>query len=154
MFRLANKAKFENKVIPYEMVHRVISTTHEVVERILPENAVYSLRIGTKYFETVLKDAVEKANEGLPVIGHHFAFQREYLSCFDCVPICIEGTSYFLSALLPDGSEPYYDLMNNWGHPFHTCSSQKGVMGMTMDDLFKFDAIITPTAPCDNTFAS
>lgn len=27
-------------------------------------------------------------------------------------------------------------------------------MGMTMDDLFKFDAMITPTAPCDNTYAS
>jgi len=25
---------------------------------------------------------------------------------------------------------------------------------MTLDDLFKFDAIITPTAPCDNTYAS
>jgi benzoyl-CoA reductase/2-hydroxyglutaryl-CoA dehydratase subunit BcrC/BadD/HgdB len=56
--------------------------------------------------------------------------------------------------LLPDGVERYYDLMANWGHPFHTCSSQKGVMGMTLDDLFEFDAIITPTAPCDNTYAS
>jgi len=27
-------------------------------------------------------------------------------------------------------------------------------MGMTLDDLFRFDAIITPTAPCDNTYAS
>ena len=65
------------------MVHRVISTTHEVIERILPETAVYSLRIGTKYLEKVLEKAIQKANEGLPVIGHHFAFQREYLSCFE-----------------------------------------------------------------------
>ena len=151
---MVNSIEMENRIIPYEMVLEAISTTRELVERIIPENEVYSLRIGSKYIEVVIQDLIEKANEGLPVIGHHFSFQREYLSCFDCVPVCMEGTSYLLSALLPDGVERYYDLMTSWGHPFHTCSSQKGVMGMTMDDLFKFDAIITPTAPCDNTYAS
>jgi len=144
----------ENKVIPYEMVLNSIASTRELVERILPEGEIESLKIGAKAIEEVVKESIEKVAEGLPVIGHHFAFQREYLYCFDCIPICIEGTSYLLSALLPDGVERYYDIMQSWGHPFHTCSSQRGTMGMTLEDLFKFDAIITPTAPCDNTFAS
>ncbi|TXT63522.1 MAG: hypothetical protein BAJALOKI1v1_710017 [Promethearchaeota archaeon] len=143
-----------NKIIPYEMVLKSIRSTGELVERILPNGELDALRIGSKYIGNAVRDAVEKAKEGWPIIGHHFAFQREYLYCFDCVPVCVEGTSYLLSALLPDGIERYYDLMANWGHPFHTCSSQKGVMGMTLDNLFQFDAIITPTAPCDNTYAS
>lgn len=143
-----------NRIVPYEMVLKSIESTGELVERILPNGELDSLRIGSKYIGNAVRDAVEKANEGWPIVGHHFAFQREYLYCFDCVPVCIEGTSYLLSALLPDGIERYYDLMTNWGHPFHTCSSQKGVMGMTLDNLFQFDAIITPTAPCDNTYAS
>lgn len=144
----------EHKAIPYEMVLNSIASTRELVERIVPEGEIESLKLGAKCIEDVVHNSIEKAKEGYPIIGHHFAFQREYLYCFDCVPICIEGTSYLLSALLPDGVERYYDLMANWGHPFHTCSSQKGVMGMTLDDLFEFDAIITPTAPCDNTYAS
>jgi benzoyl-CoA reductase/2-hydroxyglutaryl-CoA dehydratase subunit BcrC/BadD/HgdB len=144
----------KNKAIPYEMVLNSIASTRELVERILPKGEIESLKLGAKCIEEVVEESLEKANEGAPLIGHHFAFQREYLYCFDCVPICIEGTSYLLSALLPDGVERYYDLMANWGHPFHTCTSQKGTMGMTLDDLFQFDAIITPTAPCDNTYAS
>ncbi|MBD3195117.1 MAG: hypothetical protein GF317_08690 [Candidatus Lokiarchaeota archaeon] len=144
----------ENKLIPYEMVLNSIGSTRELVERILPKGEIESLKIGAKAIEQIVRTSVEKAKQGLPVIGHHFAFQREYLYCFDCVPICIEGTSYLLSALLPDGVERFYDVMLSWGHPFHTCTSQKGVMGMTLEDLFSFDAIITPTAPCDNTFAS
>ena len=129
----------KNRVIPYEMVLDSISSTRELVERILPKGEIESLKIGAKCIEGVVQESVEKANEGAPVIGHHFSFQREYLYCFDCVPVCIEGTSYLLSALLPDGVERYYDLMANWGHPFHTCTSQKGAMGMTLDDLFEFD---------------
>ena len=104
--------------------------------------------------ESVLKDYVKKAEEGLPVIGYHFSFPAEFLRCFDCVPVCIEGTSYFLATFLEGGSEKYYDMMHSYGHPFHTCTSQKGTMGMTLDDLFKFDSLISPTAPCDCTIAS
>ncbi|MFX1356798.1 MAG: 2-hydroxyacyl-CoA dehydratase [Promethearchaeota archaeon] len=101
-----------------------------------------------------MDDLIKKAGEGLPIIGHHFSFPTEFLYCFDCVPVCIEATSYLLATLLPNGTEPYYDIITNWGHPFHTCTSQKGTMGMTLDDLFQFDAIITPSAPCDNTYSS
>ena len=136
------------------MLLKSISTTRELVERILPNNGIPSLRIGLKYIEKVLAEYIEKARSGFPVVGYHFAFPAEFLSCFDCVPVCIEGSSYFLGALLIGGVEKYYDLIGNWGHPFHTCSSQKGAMGMTLDDLFRFDAIITPTSPCDSTCAS
>ena len=144
----------ENRIIPYKMLYEAINGTYGLVEGILPENGIPSLRIGLNYIKQVMAEFIEKAGEGLPVIGHHFSFPTEYLYCFDCVPVCIEATSYLLAALLPHGSEPFYDLITNWGHPFHTCTSQKGTMGMTLDDLFKFDAIITPTAPCDNTYAS
>ena len=136
------------------MLYEAINGTQKLVEGILPDHGIPSLRLGLKHIRSVMDDFIKRSEEGLPIIGHHFAFPTEFLYAFDCVPVCIEATSYLLSALLPDGSEPYYDLITHWGHPFHTCSSQKGTMGMTLDDLFQFDAIITPTAPCDNTYAS
>ena len=151
---MVNRIELENKIIPYKMLLEAITTTHELIERILPEHGIPSLKYGLKYLSDALLDQIDKAGEGLPIIGHHFSFQTEYLYCFDCVPVCIEAVSYLMAALLPEGSEPYYDLITHWGHPFHTCSSQKGTMGMTLDGLFQFDAIITPTAPCDNTYAS
>lgn len=151
---MVNKNKNGNRIKPYQMLLNAISSTRELVERILPEHGIPSLRIGTRKIESVIEDNIEKAKEGLPVVGYHFALPAEYLKCFDCVPVCIEGISYFLAALLEGGVENYYDLMNSWGHPFHTCTSQKGTMGMTLDDLFQFDALISPTAPCDCTIAS
>ena len=146
--------ELKNRIIPYQMLYEAINGTHKLVEGILPDHGIPSLRVGLKHIKSVMNNFIKNAGKGLPIIGHHFAFPTEFLYAFDCVPVCIEATSYLLSALLPDGSEPYYDLITHWGHPFHTCSSQKGTMGMTLDDLFQFDAIITPTAPCDNTYAS
>ena len=151
---MINRNKLENRIIPYKMLLEAISTTGELVERILPEDGIPSLKYGLRYLTYTLEDLIKKAGEGLPIVGHHFAFPTEYLYCFECVPVCIEAVSYLLAAMLPNGCEPYYDLITHWGHPFHTCSSQKGAMGMTLDDLFRFDAIVTPTAPCDNTYAS
>ncbi len=152
---MVNSVELENRVIPFKILLEAVSTTKDLVRYILPENEVSSLRIGVKYLEKAISDMIEKARDGLPIVGHHFAFQTEYLSCFDCVPVCIEGISYILSCLFPNGVEKYLDLISDgYGHPFHTCSSQKAAMGMTLDDLFRFDAIITPTAPCDNTMAS
>ncbi len=151
---MVNNNKNENRIIPYKMLLKAVSATEELIERILPESGIPSLRIGLEYMECVLKNYIKKAREGVPIIGYHFAFPAEYLACFDCVPVCVEGTSYFLATMLLNGVENYYDLINSYGHPLHTCSSQKGSMGMTLDDLFKFDALITPTAPCDSTCAS
>jgi benzoyl-CoA reductase/2-hydroxyglutaryl-CoA dehydratase subunit BcrC/BadD/HgdB len=144
----------ENRIIPYKMLYEALLSTHELVERILPESGMPSLKIGLEYLISVLNDYLKKASEGLPIVGYHFAFPGEYLNCFDCVPVCLEASGYFLATLLLHGVEKYYDLIGSWGHPYHTCSAQKGSMGMTLDGLFKFDAIITPTAPCDSTCAS
>jgi len=122
---MVNIIDLENKAIPYRMLYDVLSTTGEVVERILPENAIPSMRIGVKLIKSVLEKNLEKIHEGYPIVGYHFSLPAEFLNCFDCVPICIEGVGYYLAALLLNGVEKYYDLMNNWGHPFHTCSSQK-----------------------------
>lgn len=149
-----NKNENQNRIIPYRMLLNATSTTRELVEQILPENGVPSMKIGLEKLEFVLESSIKKAEDGLPIVGYHFSFPREYLQCFDCVPICVEGTSYFLAAFLEGGSEKYYDLMHHYGHPFHTCTSQKGTMGMTLDNLFKFDSLITPSAPCDCTIAS
>lgn len=151
---MVNREEQENRIIPVKMLLDAFSGTRELANRILPEDAIPSLRIGSRILENALAELIELAGEGLPIVGYHFAFPRDYLSCFDCVPVCIEGVSFMLSAILYLGAEKYFDLINSYGHPYHTCSAQKGVMGMTLDDLIKFDAIIAPTAPCDNTCAS
>ena len=144
----------ENRVIPLKVLSEALSTTDQLVKGILPENGIPALRIGVEKVNSVLKRYIEKAREGLPIVGYHFAIPPEYISCFDCVPICLEGTGYYLATMLLHGVEKYYDMMGNWGHPFHTCTAQKGAMGMSLDNLFQFDGIIIPTAPCDNTCAS
>jgi len=151
---LEEKIALENRVIPIRMLYESLSTTHQLVEEILPENGIPELRIALGKVKNTLRRNLEKAREGLPIVGYHFAIPAEYISCFECVPVCLEGTGYYLSTLLLDGVEKYYDLMINWGHPFHTCTAQKGPMGMVLDDLFHFDAIFAPTAPCDNTCSS
>ena len=90
--------EMENRIIPYKMLHQAISYTHELVEGILPENGIPSLRIGLSYLKTIMEEYIRKAGEGLPIIGHHFSFPTEFLSCFDCIPVCIEAVSYLISA--------------------------------------------------------
>jgi len=152
---LVIKQELENRVIPLKILLEALETTYGLITNILPPDEVPELEIGVKYIKKIVAEMIEGANEGLPIVGHHFAFQAEYLSCFDIVPVCIEGISYILSCIFPHGVERFNDIISDgFGHPYHTCSSQKSCMGMTLDDLFRFDAIITPTAPCDNTYAS
>ena len=129
MIKMINKAEMENRAIPYRMLSEVLSKTSEVALRILPEDTMPSFRIGAQLINDVLSRNMEKISEGLPIVGYHFSLPAEFLNCFDCVPICMEGASYYLAALLHNGVEKYYDLMNSWGHPYHTCTSQKGAMG-------------------------
>jgi len=151
---MVNREELENRAFPYKMLLEATATMRELVERILPPKALPSLELGLKGMESVFSDCIEKAGEGLPIVGYHFALPSEFISAFDCVPQCMEAISFMLSAILPNTAEKYYDLINNYGHPYHTCSAQKGTMGMSLDNLTDFDAIITPTAPCDNTCAS
>ena len=75
-----NSLSLENRIIPYKMLLKSISTTQELVERILPSNGIPSLRIGLTYIEKVIEQQLEKAKTGLPVVGYHFAFPAEFLS--------------------------------------------------------------------------
>ena len=88
----------KNRIIPYQMLYEAISVTHSLVENILPHHGIPSLRSGLKHVKSVIDDFIIKEREGLPVIGHHFSFPTEFLYAFDCVPVCIEATSYLLSA--------------------------------------------------------
>jgi len=152
--KIVNRIDLENRILPYKMLLEATSIMYQLAQEVVTYNVMPCLSIGLKNLESMLLDCVEKAGDGLPVIGYHFALPSEYLYAFDCVPVCLEAVSFMLSAMLPNGMEKYFDKINNYGHPFHTCSAQKASMGMTLDDLNKFDAIITPTAPCDNTIAS
>jgi benzoyl-CoA reductase/2-hydroxyglutaryl-CoA dehydratase subunit BcrC/BadD/HgdB len=151
---MVNKKNLEDRIIPYRMLYESVISTLELVDRILPKDGIPSLRVGLENVANAMERNIEKVREGSPIVGYHFAIPAEILYAFDCVPICIEAVSYMLAALLYEGVEKYYDIIANWGHPFHTCTSQKGVMGMALDDLIDFDAIFCPTAPCDNTCAS
>ena len=145
----------EHKIIPYEILLEVVNNSHDIIFTAIPEHEMLSIKSMVKAIQKTMERNVKKAEEGLPIVGHHFSFPMElFIGAFEIVPICVEAVSYLLAALLTLGSEPYYDLAENYGHPYHTCSSQKGVIGMTLNKLFEFDTFVTPTAPCDNTMAS
>jgi len=131
-----------------------MSITGELIERGPADEELLILKSFLKYTKTVLARQLEAAKNGAPIVGTHFAIPLEIYCGFDVVPIVFEVVNYTLSALLPEGVERFYDISDSWGHPFHTCSSQKGILGMTLDDLFKFDVLATPTAPCDNSIGS
>ncbi|MHA1232070.1 MAG: 2-hydroxyacyl-CoA dehydratase [Candidatus Helarchaeota archaeon] len=139
---------------PYEVLYHSLVLTYDLVERIVTEDEMVVLRSFMRNMIPVLEDRLHKAEEGLPVVGYNFGIPPEIFFCFDCIPFCFEATPYILSALLPNGVEYFYDKANAWGHPYHTCSSQKAIMGMILDGKLEFDAIITPTSPCDNAIAS
>ncbi len=144
----------KKNIKPYEILYYAISLTYDLVDRIVIEDELQVLKSYMKNMLPVLEDSLQKAAEGLPIIGYNFGIPPEIFFCFDCIPFCFEATPYIISALLPSGVEYFYDKANAWGHPYHTCSSQKGIMGMILDGKIELDAIITPTSPCDNAIAS
>ena len=121
---MINNNSMENRAIPYRMLSEVLSTSAELIERVLPDGAIPSLKLGAKAIDSVLQKNIIKMQEGLPIVGYHFSLPAEFLYCFDCIPVCIEGVSFYLAALLLNGVEKYYDMMESWGHPYHTCTSQ------------------------------
>ncbi|MHA1439544.1 MAG: 2-hydroxyacyl-CoA dehydratase family protein [Promethearchaeota archaeon] len=143
-----------HKIIPYEILYEAICTTKELVDGGPEKNELLVLKVFLKYMKIVVKRYLDDADNGLPIIGHHFAWPTEIFYCFDFVPVVFEGIPYILSALLPQGSEYYYEIADSFGHPYHSCTSQKGTMGMMLDGLFQFDVITTPSSPCDNTFGT
>lgn len=144
------RIQLENRVKPYKILLKTFEPGLKFLEKTTTENEFVPLRYFLHSMIPFLKECINKAGEGMQIVAHHFAFPSKLLYFFEVVPVTVEAVSYVLTGT----SEKYYDLMTNWGHPYHTCSAQKGVMGMTLDNLFKFDAVVTPSAPCDNSIAS
>ncbi|MHA1274994.1 MAG: 2-hydroxyacyl-CoA dehydratase [Promethearchaeota archaeon] len=143
----------DHRIIPYEILLETVNNTSKILDRLFP-NQMEILRAFVKGVKNTLEICVKKAEDGLPIIGHHFAFPGELFQAYDCVPVVLEACTYMLAALLTTGSEPYYDIADSYGHPYHACTSQKGIIGMAIDNLFDFDILACPTGPCDNTMAS
>ena len=55
---MVNRVEKENKIIPYKMLYEAISGTHGLVEGILPDHGIPSLRLGLQYVKDVVKDTV------------------------------------------------------------------------------------------------
>ncbi len=140
---------------PLEILLEATNNTRDLVLGSIPEQQLRVFRTFLNALKSIVENDIAKARQGWPLIGTHFAFPSEIFHGFECVPLCFEALSYLPSAMLTEGTEPFYDLANSYGHPYHTCSAQKGVIGMALkDDFFGVDAIAVPTAPCDNTMAS
>lgn len=141
-------------VKPLEILYEATQTTLGLIEGAVPQHEMKVLRIFLRCMEQNLGTKLDQIAEGKPLIGHHFAFPAELFSCFDAVPVCVEAIPYLFSALLTLGSEKYYDIANSFGNPYHSCTSQKGMIGMSLTENFiDFDVMAIPSAPCDNTIA-
>ncbi|MHA1144080.1 MAG: 2-hydroxyacyl-CoA dehydratase [Candidatus Helarchaeota archaeon] len=141
-------------IIPYEIIYEAADVQDDLIARVLPEHEQQVLKSFLKNLKSALSDILEAAREGKPILGYHFAFPAEIFYCFDLAPVCFELLPYMYSAFFRDGAEYFYERINAWGHPYHSCTSQKGMMAMIQEGLIDLDVICTPTGPCDNTVAS
>jgi len=141
------------RIKPYEILYHASMMTLDIMERIVTEDEQIALKSFLRNAISVLKDTIDNAGDK-PIIGYHFAFPGDLLQCFDATLVCFEVVPYLMASLLPNGAEYFYDKITAFGHPFHSCTSQKGIMGMLLDGLVDIDLAICPTGPCDNTIAS
>jgi len=142
-----------HRIKPYVILYDTMRLTLDLIERIVTEDEQIVLKSFLRNTMKVFKRAIEEAEYGKPVAGLHFAFAGEILYAFDVIPFIIEAMPYLMASLMPNGSEYYYDRITAFGAPYHSCTSQKGVMGMLLEGLVDLDFIVCPTAPCDNTVA-
>jgi benzoyl-CoA reductase/2-hydroxyglutaryl-CoA dehydratase subunit BcrC/BadD/HgdB len=140
-----------HRIKPYIILYDTMRLTLDLVERVVPDDEQVALRSFLRNALKVFERTIEGAEEGKPVAGLHFAFAGEILYAFDVVPFIIEAVPYLMASLMPDGAEYFYDRITAFGLPYHSCTSQKGIMGMMLDGLVDLDFIVCPTAPCDNT---
>lgn len=143
-----------DRLKPFEVFSTTIELTVEMVERATTPDEQVAMKSFLHNAARVLKRHLDDAKAGKPIIGYHFALPGEIAYCFDAVPLCSEAVSYLFAALFPNGAEPFYDKIHAFGSPYHSCTAQKGLMGMWLEHMADFDLTICPTAPCDNTVAS
>ncbi|MHA1264398.1 MAG: 2-hydroxyacyl-CoA dehydratase [Candidatus Helarchaeota archaeon] len=139
---------------PFEVFYNAINFTLEMVERATTADEQVAMKSFLRNASKVLERYLEGVKAGKPIIGYHFALPGEIVQCFDAVPLCSEAVSYLFAALFPNGAEYYYDKIHAFGSPYHSCTAQKGLMGMWLENNADFDVVVCPTAPCDNTVAS
>lgn len=145
---------YTSRVQPLETMYHSTVDTLDIVEKCLPPDEMIILKSFFRNAISQFKGELQKEREGKPVIGTHFGFPNELLRGFDAVMLPFEALPYYPSALLNNGAEKYYDAMNAWGHPYHTCTAQKGVLGMVLEGALDLDVVICPAGPCDNGIAS
>ncbi len=143
-----------DRVKPFEVFYNAVRLTVDMVERVTAGDEQAAMISFLRNAESVLERHLEGVRRGKPVIGYHFALPGEMAACFDAVPLCSEAVSYLFAALFPNGAEYYYDKIHSFGSPYHSCTAQKGLMGLWLDHMADFDVVLCPTAPCDNTVAS
>ena len=119
----------QNRVKPFKMMLGACKMGLKFYEDKSNDNENFPMRVYLKCFIKVLEDYLEKAGLGWPIVAYNFAFPNEILEYYNVVPVPVEALSYVMSS----ESGSYYDVMNNWGHPHHTCTAQKGVMGMMLE---------------------
>lgn len=144
----------KKKVKPYEILYDILHLTLDMVERVVAEEEQLVLKSYIKNTMHAFERTIQQAGEGKPIAGFHFAFSGDILNAFDVAPFCIEAIPYLLSSLMPNGAEYFYDKVHAWGHPYHACTSQKGIMGMLLEGLIDFDFMVCSSSPCDNTVSS
>ena len=145
----------KRNVKPLQVLLEATDSMKSLIENSIPKHELQVLLTFLNCAESVIGDNIERTKSGTPLLGHHFAFPSELFNVFDVVPLCFEHLTYLTSAIISEGSELHYELANSYGHPYHTCSSQKGILGMILqEDFMDIDVIAIPTAPCDSTIAS
>ncbi len=146
--------KGRERIKPYGIMYQAIKIADELIERFSPEDDMLGLKSFMHNGMAVLDRTLRQADEGKPIVGYHFAFPADIIHCFDVVPFNFEAVPYTMSSVLLNGAEHFYDRITAFGHPYHACTSQKGIMGFSLEGMVDYDLVLCPTAPCDNTIAS
>ena len=127
-----------------------VKFTEEIVKYVIPPSDLQVLRSFLKWGTPALVRNFDSKGGTRPIIGHHFVFPPEIFHGFDTTIAALEVIPYLMSALISFGAEKQYDDMHAYGIPFHTCSSQKGHIGLTYEGKLDMDAVVAPSSPCDN----
>ncbi|MHA1314765.1 MAG: 2-hydroxyacyl-CoA dehydratase family protein [Candidatus Helarchaeota archaeon] len=127
-----------------------ISFTRDIVKQVIPLSDLQILRSFLRWGTPSLIRNLDTRGGTRPVLGHHFVFPPEIFLGYDMSLLAMEVIPYFMSALISFGAEEQYDEMHAYGIPFHTCSAQKGHLGLSYEGRLDLDVVVAPSSPCDN----
>jgi len=127
-----------------------VQFTHGIINHVIPESDLQILRSFLKWGTPAILRNFDSKGGTKPIIGHHFVFPPEIFHGYDASLAALEVIPYLMSALMSFGAEKQYDEMQAYGIPFHTCSSQKGHIGLCYEGKLDMDVVVAPSSPCDN----